>query len=148
MLLDRKLQTDKTKCRSAESRDNETPLKRFCPVRLPAVGGAVTRNSLSVGLSSNMGSFYLQPSRALRSSSINLPEFLIPAFHNAKKARPFSTSQPCAFRVGGAPITLPPGVTLKLNEPPVRRKNVPTRIERLRLIEVEGPLGIQAQTNQ
>lgn len=91
-----------------------------------------------------MGSFYLQPSRVLRASSINLPEFLIPAFRTTKKARLFSTSQPCAFRVGGAPIILPPGVTLRLNEPPVRRKNIPTRIEPLRLIEVEGPLGFQA----
>ena len=136
----------------AKSRDIES-LLRFGPIRLFPICGSqagvffcmAPRQSLqmSAGYIAKMGSFHLQTTRILYTSFLNLPEFLIPACRTAKKARPFSTSRPCAFRVGGAPVSLPPGVSLKVVEPPVRRKNIPTRREWVRLIEIEGPLGLQ-----
>ncbi|KAI4099092.1 MAG: hypothetical protein L6R37_006140 [Teloschistes peruensis] len=73
-----------------------------------------------------------------------LPDFLLPAFHPLPRSithpshRPFTTSPRLMSRVGAEPIPLPPSVHLRLVEPP---KGPITRVEPLRTIEVEGPLG-------
>lgn len=102
---------------------------------------------MSVGYKANMGSYCIHSSRILRKSSVNLPDFLIPAFHTIKKARPFSTTLPCASRIGEAPVSLPPDVTVTIIEPPVRPKHLVTRVQAPRMIQVEGPLGLQPQTS-
>ncbi|KAI4199624.1 MAG: hypothetical protein LQ350_004499 [Teloschistes chrysophthalmus] len=74
-----------------------------------------------------------------------LLDFLLPAFHPLPRPfahpphnRPFTTSPPFLSRVGAEPIPLPPFVHLRLVDPP---KGPITRVEPLRTIEVEGPLG-------
>lgn len=78
-------------------------------------------------------------SKLLRQTSLQLPEFLIPAFASAR-VRPFSITPPCASRIGEAPLSLPSDVKLTIVEPQQRSKQV-TRIEPLRTVEIHGKLG-------
>lgn len=74
-----------------------------------------------------------------------LPAFLLPAFSSTPTVRPFSTSIPCASRVGGATLSLPPEVNMTILAPPtpMNKKRI-SRVEPVATVEVEGPLG----TNQ
>ncbi|KAL9047048.1 MAG: hypothetical protein Q9214_000276, partial [Letrouitia sp. 1 TL-2023] len=76
-----------------------------------------------------------------RRRSINLPDFLVPAFYGPESSasRPFSTSTPRASRVGATPVPVPPGVIIRLLEPSKRRGRI-TRFEPPKLLEIEGPL--------
>ena len=75
---------------------------------------------------------------------IILPEFLVPALSSRQASQPFSTSSPYASRIGGASLSLPPEVDLRVLEPPTsRRKTTITRTEPPKIVEVEGPLGEQ-----
>jgi len=70
----------------------------------------------------------------------SVPDFLLPAFAQLGPRRNFSSSLRCRSRIGGAPLSIPPEVNLRLLEPPPKRKTV-SRVEPLQIIEVEGPLG-------
>lgn len=71
-----------------------------------------------------------------------LPAFLLPAFSSTPTVRPFSTSIPCASRVGGATLSLPPEVNMTILAPPTpKNKNRISRVEPVATVEVEGPLG-------
>jgi large subunit ribosomal protein L6 len=74
--------------------------------------------------------------------SCSLPAFLIPAFSQLLSARCFSTTYPTNSRVGGAPISVPPDVTLKFIDLPGmqfrgRAKDMPKIA-----VEVTGPRGM------
>ena len=74
--------------------------------------------------------------------SSSLPDFLVPALCSQRSCQPFSSSSRCASRIGGASLSLPPEVDLRLLEPPAaRRKSAITRTELPKTVEVEGPLG-------
>ncbi|KAA6413576.1 MAG: mitochondrial 54S ribosomal 16 [Lasallia pustulata] len=71
-----------------------------------------------------------------------IPGFLLPAFCSATTPRPFSSSPPCASRIGAATISLPPEVNLRLLDPPASKRRASiTRTEPAKMVEVEGPLG-------
>lgn len=69
------------------------------------------------------------------------PDFLLPAFSNVSTARFFTSTVQRASRVGGAALSLPPEVELRLLEPPMSRRKTITRTVPLRTVEIEGPLG-------
>ncbi|KAI4284744.1 MAG: hypothetical protein L6R38_001200 [Xanthoria sp. 2 TBL-2021] len=71
-----------------------------------------------------------------------LPDFLVPSLLNLplRTRRSFASSAPRTSRVGAAPIALPPDVNLRLLDPPKRRSTI-TRVEPLKTVEIEGPLG-------
>ncbi|MCJ1336396.1 hypothetical protein MMC09_001672 [Bachmanniomyces sp. S44760] len=74
--------------------------------------------------------------------SSNVPDFLAPALCNASTRQKFSTSPHPRSRIGGAPLSLPPEVDLRILEPVVsKRKTSITRVEPPRIVEVQGPLG-------
>ncbi|KAE8132589.1 ribosomal protein L6, alpha-beta domain-containing protein [Aspergillus pseudotamarii] len=71
----------------------------------------------------------------------SLPLYLAPAFSYPQRAQPFSTTSPTQSRVGGAPISVPPEVSLKFIDLPQTQvrglaKDIPKTA-----IEVKGPLG-------
>ena len=78
----------------------------------------------------------------LKQPLVALPDFLIPSFQNYLPVtrRSFASSAPRSSRVGKAAIALPPDVNLRLLDPP-RRKGAITRVEPLKTVEIEGPLG-------
>ena len=78
--------------------------------------------------------------KTIQRVAILLPDFLVPAI-SCTTSRCFSSSSPCASRVGSAPLSLPSEVNLRLLEPPVKRKKSITRIEPPKVLEIEGPLG-------
>ncbi|KAI1846222.1 hypothetical protein JX266_007747 [Neoarthrinium moseri] len=101
-------------------------------------------------------------SRALASalhaapSSVTLPGFLVPAFHNVPSPsspaapstprRPFSHTSSKPSKLGRTPISIPPGVELTVGEPfVVKDPTTYLRIPR-RTVTVTGPLG-QLQLN-
>ena len=71
-----------------------------------------------------------------------LPDFLLPAFATVPRGKPFSCSAKCTSRIGGAAISLPPEVDLRILAPPAPKKKTLVRVEPLRTVEVEGPLGM------
>ena len=76
-----------------------------------------------------------------------LPAFLLPAFSSSPSFRPFSTSTPCASRVGGATLSLPPEVNMTILAPPTpKNKNRVSRTEPVSTVQVEGPLGTNPST--
>ncbi len=87
----------------------------------------------------------IQSSQLLRRSFLGLPDLLKTASCTSR-AQPFSTTPPCASRIGRAQISLPPDVTLRIIEPPVRPQQLLTRVEVPRVVEVEGPLGLQPRS--
>ncbi|OJJ45304.1 hypothetical protein ASPZODRAFT_152979 [Penicilliopsis zonata CBS 506.65] len=75
----------------------------------------------------------------LRGSS--LPVFLAPAFSRPLRAQCFSSTSPAQSRIGGAPVSVPPEVSLQfinIRNPKVRGrgKEIPNTA-----IEIKGPLG-------
>lgn len=56
-------------------------------------------------------------------------------------ASPFSSSSQCRSRVGGAPLSLPAEVNLRILELPALRSKDITGAEPPKTVEVEGPLG-------
>ncbi|KAI9873557.1 MAG: hypothetical protein M1830_010856 [Pleopsidium flavum] len=83
----------------------------------------------------------------IRSASAveSLPAFLLPAFCRSNGLRAFSASVPCASRVGGATLSIPPEVNLRLLEPPSSKsKSRVSRSEPVSTVQVEGPLGIMS----
>lgn len=82
--------------------------------------------------------------QASPSSSISLPSFLVPAFHNASEApsrRQFSQTAARPSKLGRTPISIPPGVELLVGEPSIKKD--PTTYLRIpkRPVTVTGPLG-------
>ena len=78
-----------------------------------------------------------------------LPAFLLPAFSCTPNVRPFSTSTPCASRVGGATLSLPPEVNMTVLAPPTpKNKNRVGRSEPVATVQVEGPLGTDQSNPQ
>lgn len=75
----------------------------------------------------------------LRSNAV--PSFLVPAFSQPLRAQ-FSTTSPAQSRVGGAPISIPPDVSLTFIDLPQAQtrgrsaKDIPKTA-----VQVKGPLG-------
>jgi hypothetical protein len=100
-----------------------------------------SRNIIIVAMSN------LLPQSCLRQLTRNplrqtsLPIFLAPAYSHPLRTQCFSTTSPTQSRVGGAPISIPPEVSLKFIDLPQtqvrgRSKEIPKTA-----IEVKGPLG-------
>ncbi|KZF21092.1 ribosomal protein L6 [Xylona heveae TC161] len=79
--------------------------------------------------------------------SVSPPPFLLPAFQSAPSSRSFTSSSPCMSQVGRTPISLPPGVSVTIFEPPVpKAKTRVLRTEPETKVEIEGPLGKVSMT--
>ncbi|KAI1434728.1 54S ribosomal protein L6 [Xylaria sp. CBS 124048] len=78
--------------------------------------------------------------KAISSSPIILPGFLVPAFQ-ASPRRQFSNTPSRPSKLGQTPISVPPGVELAIGEP-IAKKDMTTylRIPK-RTVTVKGPLG-------
>ncbi|KAJ9224509.1 hypothetical protein DTO212C5_5086 [Paecilomyces variotii] len=76
----------------------------------------------------------------LRNNAV--PSFLVPAFSQPLRAQCFSTTSPAQSRVGGAPISIPPDVSLNFIDLPQAQtrgrsaKDIPKTA-----VQVKGPLG-------
>ncbi|KAF2162301.1 hypothetical protein M409DRAFT_69206 [Zasmidium cellare ATCC 36951] len=72
-----------------------------------------------------------------------LPAFLVPALaQRPQQTSRFSTSSPHRSKIGRAPLSLPPGVTFKIQEAPQLKDDA--RVSRNQpgsTVEIEGPLG-------
>lgn len=72
-----------------------------------------------------------------------LPAFLVPALaQRPQQTSRFSTSSPDHSKIGRAPLSLPPGVTFRIQEAPQLQDHA--RVSRNQpgsTIEIEGPLG-------
>ncbi|GMF67406.1 unnamed protein product [Aspergillus oryzae] len=72
----------------------------------------------------------------------SLPIYLAPAFSQPQRTQPFSTTSSTQSRVGGAPISVPPEVSLKfIDLPQTQVRGVAKDIPKT-AIEVKGPLGV------
>jgi large subunit ribosomal protein L6 len=74
--------------------------------------------------------------------SRSLPTFLVPAFSQPLRAQCFSTTSAAQSRVGGAPISVPPEVSLKFVDLPQTQVRSRTKEIPKMAIEVKGPLGM------
>ncbi|KAL2012305.1 hypothetical protein VTN00DRAFT_5023 [Thermoascus crustaceus] len=71
----------------------------------------------------------------------SLPAFLVPAFSQPLRAQCFSTTSPAQSRVGGAPISIPPEVSLKFIDLPQTQVRGRAKETPKTAIEVNGPKG-------
>lgn len=85
---------------------------------------------------------------APRGASILPPDFLVPASFSRIPIRPLSSTSRCRSRIGGAPLSLPAEVNLRILDIPAQRNKGITRTEQPRTVEVEGPLGTPDQAFQ
>ena len=69
----------------------------------------------------------------------SIPLFLVPAFQYPVGARGFASTAPCQSKIGSAPLSIPPGVTFKVNEPSVRGRGARTKA--MSTVQIKGPLG-------
>lgn len=77
----------------------------------------------------------------------SIPSFLVPALARQPQAAHFSTSVKRCSKIGKAPLSLPPEVTLRILEPPApRRDGGISRTQPLSTVEVKGPLGEMKMT--
>lgn len=112
------------------------------PADAEAMSWAVSRNSCCRQL-------LRESARAHSQSSVHaLPSFLVPAFslpqQRPQSALPFSTSTACQSRIGAAPISVPPEVTLTFVDLPKTSKGTPRANAAdvpTMAVDVSGPLG-------
>jgi len=84
--------------------------------------------------------------RAIASStSISIPSFLLPAFHNVP-ARTFSTSFARESHIGKAPLSIPPEVSFIVTEPQTVKNGRRRTVATLPTVSIEGPLGKMTMT--
>ncbi|KAI3321178.1 54S ribosomal protein L6 [Xylariaceae sp. AK1471] len=78
--------------------------------------------------------------KAVSSTAVTLPGFLVPAFQVSPR-RQFSNTSSKPSKLGRTPISIPPGVEITIGEP--RAKKDPTSYLRIpkRTVTVSGPLG-------
>ncbi|KAI1338766.1 54S ribosomal protein L6 [Xylariaceae sp. FL0016] len=79
--------------------------------------------------------------KAISSSAVILPGFLVPAFQTSTPRRQFSQTSSKPSKLGRTPISIPQGVELLIGEPRVKKD--PTSYLRIakRTVTVSGPLG-------
>lgn len=78
--------------------------------------------------------------RAIASTAVTLPAFLVPAFQPPQR-RHFAHTPTRSSKLGRTPISIPPGVEITIGEPHAKRD--PTTYLRIpkRTVTVSGPLG-------
>lgn len=69
----------------------------------------------------------------------SIPLFLVPAFQHPAAARGFASTAPCQSKIGSAPLSIPPGVTFKVNAPSVKGRGARTKA--MSTVQIKGPLG-------
>jgi len=85
---------------------------------------------------------------ASRAPSISHPDLLRPALCSPSSSKSFSSTSRCRSRIGGAPLSLPAEVNLRILEPPPQRNKAVTRVQLPKTVEVEGPLGMHRLPKQ
>ncbi|KAL6714387.1 54S ribosomal protein L6 mitochondrial [Lecanora helva] len=116
---------------------------------IPTISG---NNALpaAINLSFDQYQFTNTPAMIIRSNSLRVPcckpslnlfDFLIPPRPLPQTRKTFSSTSRCRSRIGGAPLSLPAEVNLRILQPPPPRKNDIVRTEPTKTVEVEGPLG-------
>jgi large subunit ribosomal protein L6 len=73
----------------------------------------------------------------------SLPAFLLPAFRAPSFDRSFSTSHQLHSKIGRAPLSVPPEVTLDVKPPISTRSNVRSvKAQSMGAVRIKGPLGL------
>jgi large subunit ribosomal protein L6 len=72
-------------------------------------------------------------------SADTIPTFLLPAFARSSRQRTFTSTTPCQSKIGSAPLSIPQGVTFKVNAPSARDKG--SRVQAMSTVHIKGPLG-------
>ncbi|EUC36779.1 hypothetical protein COCVIDRAFT_97694 [Bipolaris victoriae FI3] len=68
-----------------------------------------------------------------------IPTFLLPTFSRPSRQRTFTSTAPCQSKIGSAPLSIPQGVTFKVNAPSAKDKG--SRIQAMSTVHIKGPLG-------
>jgi large subunit ribosomal protein L6 len=69
----------------------------------------------------------------------SIPTFLLPALQRTTASRPFSSTAPCASKIGSAPLSVPPGVTFNVVAPSAKGRG--SRVQAMSTVHIKGPLG-------
>lgn len=80
----------------------------------------------------------------IRSRSV--PTFLVPALSQPSRTQCFSTTSAARSRVGGAPVSIPPEVNLRLVDLPQTQVRGKSKEAAKIAVEVNGPLGTSCHT--
>lgn len=68
-----------------------------------------------------------------------IPTFLLPTFSRPSRQRTFTSTALCQSKIGSAPLSIPQGVTFKVNAPSAKDKG--SRIQAMSTVHIKGPLG-------